>query len=119
MNKTIASSILLGFYNIGLAAMYIVMSIPLLKGHVKMNKLYGIRVKKAFESDETWYKVNAYGAKRIIIWSLPLFIVGIVCFFVPIRGEQDLAWLFAFLLAPVVVWIPIIIDILRFCKKQA
>lgn len=119
MNEAIATSILLGFYNIGLAATCIVMSIPLLKGHVKMNKIYGIRVRKAFESEEMWYKVNAYGAKRIIIWQLPLFVVGIVCFFIPIRGEQDLPWLIAFLLAPVVVWIPIIIDILKFCKKQA
>ena len=29
-----------------------------------MNHLYGIRIKKSFESEDSWYKINEYGGKQ-------------------------------------------------------
>jgi hypothetical protein len=118
MTEEMTNAIIMSLNNIGLGLFFIALSIPLLKGHVKMNRVYGIRVRKAFESDERWYKVNRYGAKQIIIWSLVLIANGIVAFFIPIKGESDVPILFAVLLAPALIWIPIIIQTLRFCKKQ-
>jgi SdpI/YfhL protein family len=67
--------------NIAVALLLIGLNIPLLKGKIKMNNFYGMRIGRSFESDEMWYKINKFGAKRFIIWSFPLLIVGIVSIF--------------------------------------
>ncbi len=53
-----------------------------------MNHLYGFRVSKAFESEENWYDINAYGARQLVIWSIPVILTGIISFFVPIDGQS-------------------------------
>jgi len=101
------------------AAFSILISIPLLQKKVKMNRTYGVRIKKAFTSNENWYKINHYGAKRLIIWSIPLFVVGVLALFMPFgsgKNANDLLVL-AFALAPVLVFIPVIVDILIFARK--
>jgi len=60
-------------------------SIPLVKHKIKMNHLYGVRIKKAFESEDNWYKINAYGGKQLITWSIPMIPVGFACFFITIN----------------------------------
>lgn len=42
-----------------------------------MNKIYGIRIPIAFESDENWYMVNRYGGKALLVWSAPVLLIGI------------------------------------------
>lgn len=76
--------------NIGVSLTYITSSLifiafsfPLLLEKIKMNTYYGIRISKSFESDEAWYKINRYGALQIIVWSVPLFLTGIVFLFLP------------------------------------
>ena len=56
---------------------------PLVMNKIKMNSFYGVRIPKAFESDENWYKINAYGGKELIIWSIPILLSGIICLFIP------------------------------------
>ncbi len=65
-----------GLSNIFAGLLIIAVCIPLLKGKVKMNRWYGIRLKKSFESEENWYKINRYGAQRMIIWSLVIVAIG-------------------------------------------
>ncbi|WP_430338021.1 SdpI family protein [Rossellomorea vietnamensis] len=48
-----------------------------------MNTYYGIRISKSFESDEAWFKINRYGALQIIVWSVLLFLIGIIVLFLP------------------------------------
>lgn len=69
-----------------------------------MNKIYGVRFKKAFESEDTWYKINHYGGKQLIIWSIPLLIIGIMTFFIPIEGSQMITTVITS--APLIVLIP-------------
>ncbi|MDD5170119.1 MAG: SdpI family protein [Syntrophales bacterium] len=57
--------------------------IPLYSGRVKMNRVYGIRIRKAFESEENWFKVNRYGAAALMYWAIGLMITGIMCLFIP------------------------------------
>lgn len=71
-----------------------------------MNRLYGIRFHKSFESQECWYKINRYGAKRIVIWSIPIMIIGIIALFVPLQGRGLKEILFA--LAPCLILIAVI-----------
>ena len=95
-----ATAIRLGLSIIGVSVLMILVSLPALKGKIPMNRWYGARFKKSFLSEENWYKINAYSAKHLIIWSLPLMIIGIVTLFLPLEDHPQLsnALLFTFLL---------------------
>jgi hypothetical protein len=109
------TSITLGISNIFLAVTLIVISIPLIKRKVSMNKVYGVRIKKAFESEENWYKINAYGGKQLILWSLPLVLLGIATFFLPLEENGPMIIFVA--CAPGIIIIPAIVAIFRYAKK--
>ena len=79
-----------------------------------MNKYYGFRIKKAFESEENWYKINKYGAKRFLFWSIPMLIIGAIVFFIPINEYSAVFWIF--LLAPLIILIPVI-ETLQYAKN--
>lgn len=100
------SNIILGISHISAALLIIVLSIPLVQQKVKMNKVYGVRFKKAFESDENWYKINMYGGRQLILWSIFLIVFGIITFFLPLKGNTFLIIVDAF--APCVIVIPVI-----------
>ncbi len=65
-----------------LAIILIAVCIPLYLGKVKMNYVYGFRIRKAFESEENWYKINKYGAKALLCWSGVIIALGIISLFV-------------------------------------
>ncbi len=77
-------NITLGLTNTILATLFLVISIPLVKGKIPMNRVYVFRIAKAFESDEKWYKINAYGGRQLMLWSLPLFLFGLATFCLPL-----------------------------------
>jgi hypothetical protein len=99
-------SIILGISYICAAFLCIVVSIPLVRRKVAMNRTYGVRIKKAFESDENWYKINAYGGRQLILWSILLAVVGCVTVFLPLSGNLTLIIVVS--CAPLIVIIPVI-----------
>lgn len=109
------SSIALGISNISVGIMFALISIPLIQRKVSMNKVYGVRIKKAFESDENWYKINAYGGKQLLLWSLPLVLIGIATFFLPLEGNGAMITAIAF--APLIILIPAIVAIMMYSKR--
>jgi hypothetical protein len=74
-------NISLGIAFILCGLLFIGVSIPLYKGSIKMNYWYGFRIGKALDSEQNWYDINKYGARRLIIWSFPIIISGIIYFF--------------------------------------
>lgn len=70
--------------NIMPGILFIALSIPLLKGKIPKNQLYGFRIQKAFASDDNWYAINKYGAKQLIVCASLLIVAGIVLQFVRI-----------------------------------
>ncbi len=54
-------------------------SVPLYLGKIKMNYVYGFRIRKASESEENWYLINRYGAKAVMCWSVVIMTIGIAC----------------------------------------
>ena len=84
MDKT---AMILGISNICMAVAFILLSIPLLKRQLPMNRWYGARFRKSFESEENWYRINAYSAKLLILWSIPLLLLGVVTLFLPLEGN--------------------------------
>ena len=85
-----ALQIILGSNNILSAFVFIGISIPMVKRKIPMNGWYGIRIQKAFQSEELWYDINAYGGRQLIIWSLPILVAGVACFFVPLNEANPL-----------------------------
>jgi uncharacterized membrane protein len=63
---------------------YILVSIPLLFNKVGPNWFYGVRIPKAYESDEMWYKVNHLGAKVFLRYGVVMLAIGAILWFVSI-----------------------------------
>jgi hypothetical protein len=107
MGKT---SILLGLTDIFCAVLFIAISFPLLLRKIGMNRWYGMRFRKSFESEENWYRINEYGAKRMIIWSIILAVIGVITFLVPLEssGSGTALIVLLFSSAPVIIIIPCI-----------
>lgn len=91
---------LVGTVLIGSGVLFTLLSIPLLKGKVGMNRIYGVRFRQSCASDEMWYRLNRYGARQLILWSVPLVLLGIVVVFIPLEEGSTVGTLL--LLAPLV-----------------
>jgi uncharacterized membrane protein len=86
-----------------LGIILIAICIPLYLGKIKMNCVYGFRIRKAFESEENWYKINRHGAKTLMCWSVVIMGVGIACLFIDPPSVLTVAKLgFVSLLVPIV-----------------
>lgn len=109
-----SGNIFLGISNIVTGLLVIAISIPLVLGKVSMNRIYGIRFKKSYASNELWYKINAHGGKLLIIWSVPLILSGIACFFIDFQHRPMLGSVMACM--PLIVLIPAVLS-WRYAKK--
>jgi hypothetical protein len=91
---------------ISLGIVVILISIPLYLGKVKRNGVYGFRIRQAFESEQSWYQINRYGAGALIIWALLLMAVGIICLFIEPQDVLDLTKIgFISIIVPVLLTI--------------
>ena len=82
-------SIIYGIVNISSGILFILMSIPLVAKKIPMNKFYGFRIPKSFTSDENWFKINSYGGRQLIFWSILLITIGILHLFFPVQAHQN------------------------------
>ncbi len=80
MEKT---NLIIGLMNVGVSLLIIGISIPLIREKVKINKWYGFRISKAFESEEMWFKINKIGGKVLLYYSIPLLLLGTAVCFLP------------------------------------
>ncbi len=99
-----SANIMLGLSNIIVAFIIIGISIPLALRKIPMNNLFGVRFSKSFESEDNWYKINEYGGKKLIVWAIPLIVIGTITFFLPLKGNGVLTFLIG--CAPLIVMIP-------------
>ena len=115
-----SENIYLGSTILAVSILFIAISIPLVKRKVKMNGWYGVRIPKAFESEENWYKINAYGGKRLMIWASALALIGIAAFFIPLGEGNTTGSALTILLAfsPLVTVVPAIIEIVAYSRKM-
>lgn len=108
-----STNIILGLSNI-FVAFIIGISIPLVMRKIPMNHIYGVRFSKSFESENNWYKINEYGGKKLIIWAIPLIMIGIITFFLLLKGNGVLIILIA--CAPLMVIVPAVMSY-KFSKQ--
>ncbi len=60
------------------AVAVVLASVPLIRRRVKMNPWYGVRIPAAFESEERWFEINAYGGRLLLRWGLVIAATAIV-----------------------------------------
>jgi uncharacterized membrane protein len=95
--KTAVTLVCLGF-------ILIAVSIPVYLGKIKMNRYYGFRIGKAFESEENWYLINRYGAKALMCWSGVIVAIGIACLFIEPQSVLTVANLtFLSVIVPIIL----------------
>jgi len=99
-------SFVLGLTNVFVGILVIALCLPLLKNKIRMNYFYGIRFRKSFESDENWYKINQFGARRMTFWSVVIIFIGILAFIIPVDARKSLRPLFVS--SPLILIIPTI-----------
>lgn len=80
------------------AVVLVLVCIPLVRGRAGMNKTYGVRLAKAFESDANWYTLNKFGGKQIILCSVGVVLSGIL--FVFMRPAPSAWGFWVLILAP-------------------
>lgn len=100
--------------NLFCAIIAIALALPLVRRRVKMNRTYGIRFARSFESEELWYAINEYGGRRLIVWSVVLAVAGLAGLFLPLEGRPVVIGLFAF--APLLLVVPVA-EAYRYAKK--
>jgi uncharacterized membrane protein len=96
-------------------ALFILISLPLLKDKIKMNRLYGIRIQKSFESEENWYKINRFGARELIKVGYTLTAAGFVVLFIDFNYNNAVIIIISLL--PAIILIFPVYRILRYVKK--
>lgn len=76
-----------------LGAVTVLFSVPLLLRRVRPNCFYGIRIAAAFRSERHWYAINAFGARRFILFGVTVAAMGVIVkalpaapFWLPIAG---------------------------------
>jgi hypothetical protein len=57
-----------------------------------MNRVWGVRIRAAFESDQRWYEVNAYGGRLLALGSLLIVATGLVGLFLSPELLVPYAW---------------------------
>ncbi|MDP2990755.1 MAG: SdpI family protein, partial [Kiritimatiellota bacterium] len=103
----IQPNIMLGLAVIGVGCVGVALGFPLMKRKVKMNRWYGVRITKSFHSEENWFKINEYGGKQLITWSIPLIVWGLLCFAIPMKDINLGLEALAFGAFPIVLFIAI------------
>jgi hypothetical protein len=108
-------NVTLGLSSIVSGVLVFLLSLPLLKDKIGPNRWYGVRIRKAFESRENWFKLQRFGARKLILWSGVLVACGAVALLVPFNANQTVP-LLAFSFAPLIVLLVLFLQILRYAK---
>lgn len=93
----------------------VALAMPLVRGQVGRNSLYGARFPESFQSDDAWFAINRFAGKRMIIWSMPIIILGVIAFFLPLQGNTTLALTLAF--APLTFVLIPVLESWRFARR--
>jgi hypothetical protein len=107
-NLAIAATVIAG------AAAVSVACVPLYRGGIPRGHWYGLRFKKALESDANWQATNRYTARRMFIWSAVIACLGLTALLVP--GQYLIPGLLIPALAPLLYVIPVV-ESARFARK--
>ena len=107
---------LIVFGDLQLGVIIFVLSLPLMLRKVPMNQVYGIRIRAAFESEQRWYDINAYGGRQLASWSSLLIAAGVIGFFVS-PAHFELYAYGSLIIAILAIMVPLIL-ILKWSRRS-
>lgn len=99
----------------GIGVATIALSIPLILRKVPMNRLYGVRLRCSFVSQRNWYAINAYGGKLLLAFGA--FLLLFAALTRASAPPPDSPWAVAYLIAPLLALIPVLLLIKRFARS--
>ena len=99
----------------GIGFLTALLSVPLILRMVPMNRIYGIRIRKAFVSQHNWYEINAYGGKLLLAFGLFLLVFG--CFGREFAPPPTSIWAPVFLVFPLLPMVPVLALISAFARR--
>ena len=92
------------YVHTGLGVLVVLISIPLVLHMIPMNRLYGIRVREAFQSDRNWYRLNFIGG--LLLLAFGLFLIGFSYFCWESAPPPTSIWAPVYLIVPLIAIFP-------------
>lgn len=83
-------TILVLYVVIGL--LFAAVAVPLIKGKVKPNGIYGFRVPQTLNDPAVWYAVNAHFGRRLLLTGIATTLAAVVLYRVPGLNVDGYAW---------------------------
>jgi uncharacterized membrane protein len=68
---------------VGMTTLQMAVSVPLMRGRVGPNSIYGVRTRKTLGDEGVWYASNAYGGRLLFRTGLVQLVAVIALYFVP------------------------------------
>jgi ABC-type Na+ efflux pump permease subunit len=103
------------YVHVGIGILTVLLSIPLILRIVPMNRMYGIRVRRAFVSPHNWYAINAYGGKLLLAFGLLLLLFS--WFGQDYAPAPTSIWAPIYLIMPFLALLPMLAMINAFARR--
>jgi hypothetical protein len=101
--------------HIGMGVIIALVSVPLALGRVPMNRFYGVRIPKAYTSEQNWYAINRVGGVLLVAYGLFLLIFGLGALGLAPSPRTAAAPLF--LAAPLLLILPVLAAIFAYASR--
>jgi hypothetical protein len=111
-----ATTIVFGFGYLGMGLLFVALAVPLIRGRVRPNVWYGIRIRAAFASEEAWYRINRHGGKSLLVLGCTIAAIGILnVIFLPPNAGPPLVLGLAVL--PGLLLVPFLVHVFRYPRS--
>ena len=103
------------YVHCGIGLLMALFSIPLILKRIPMNRVYGIRIGKAYATQHNWYAINAYGGK--LLFAFGIFLLAYGWFSLDFVPPPTSLWTPVFLLLPLLVLVPALAMLNAFARR--
>jgi hypothetical protein len=103
------------YVHCGIGLLTALTSIPLILKKVPMNRVYGVRIRKAYVSQRNWYEINAYGGK--LLFAFGIFLLAYGWFSLDFVPPPTSPWTPVFLVLPLLVLVPVLAMFNAFARR--
>ena len=108
-------NVLVGVENLAFAVLFVAIGLPLVAGRVPMNRRFGFRFGRAYESEDMWMRINRYGGYRLIGWSVAMLAAGVLSLFRPYEQNALLIAVLSFV--PLLAIVRVVSESRRYARR--
>ena len=107
---------LLGWVFVACGMLVAALAVPLIRGAVPPNRWYGVRIAKAYASEDHWYRLNRYGGTLLLQYGITVALVGatVLGFGIDDAVSPAVALILAF--SPAILTIPMTLRLFRYAR---